>query len=314
MSRRRFNPLTTFGVPLEGGGIMRPAIGPEVWVNTGSTVFGAGATPDRPFRTMQEAFDHIANVGESNGILYWLGDVREEVLTPLGVYGWKIVAAHGGRPHHSTDGGVVVRGNSASWREPASGATTGGALLTLRTQGWEIWGGTFVPKSDATAIRLRRAEDATYPDASHALISGVRITVGTAATTIGIEDHGGCSHVTVRRCEFETLATAMAHTTGAGIDAPNLYVIEDNFFTRNTNHIVLPLDQSRILRNTMDEATANIDIRAGLEGENFVLENQFGNNENEIAENDGYFGHANNSDVWRNWAADGDTMIAGVPT
>lgn len=264
----------------------------------------------QPFATMGKAF---ANVGD-NDVIYARGDIREELLSPLGVFGVKVIGGFGGRPRHSTDGGVAVSGNGCSWREPASGATTGGALLTLRQQGWEVHNILFVPKSDATAVRLRRAEDATYPDGSHAVISGCRFTVGTAATTIGIEDHGGCSHVSVRGCEFEGLADAMEHTTGAGIDAPNLYVIEDNFFTRNTDHIVMPLDQSRILRNVFDEATTNIDLRAGLEGENFVLENQFANNESDITESDGYFGHANNSDVWRNWAADGDTMIAGVPT
>lgn len=312
--RRRFDPVTAFGIPLSGGGIIRPAAGPELWVNTGSETFGTGATPERPFETMQAAFDHIADREESNGILYWLGDIREEVLTPLGVYGWKIVAAHGGRQRHSTEGGVVVPGNSASWREPASGATTGGSLLTLRTQGWEVHGGTFVPKSDASGIRLRRAEDATYPDASHAIISGARIILGSVGTSKGIEDHGGCSHVTVEDCEFDVLAEAIGHTVGAGIDAPNRWVIRRNRFNGNSDHIDLPCNLTLIEDNTFftDASNVNVGVDAGTSGVNRVLFNRFASTEANITIANGYV--PGTSDVWRNYSTTTAAMTVGVPT
>lgn len=313
MARRRFDPITAFGIPMEGGGIITPQAGPELWVHPNADVHGTGATPDRPYEYVEAAFDKIGELDQSNGTLYVMGDIREEVVAPVGIYGWKIVAAVGGRPRHVTADGVALQGNGVNWREPASGATSGGALLTLIEHGWEVHGVMWIPKSDGTALRLRRAESATFPDPSHALIKRCRFFAGSAATTKGIEDHGGCSHVTIEDCEFEGLETALDHTTGAGIDAPNLYVIQRNFFARNTNHIVMPLDQSRILKNILDEATVNIDLRGGLEGENFVLENQFANAEADITESDGYFGNANDTDVWRNWASDGDTMIAGVP-
>lgn len=311
MARRRFEPLTVFGIPLEGGGVIQPAAGPELWVNPTTEVRGRGTSWDRPLRSVEEAFDKIGEMGLSNGILYLGGDIREEVVAPLGIYGWKMVGAAGGRPRHVTADGVALVGNGVNWREPASGATSGGALLTLIEHGWELHGVMMIPKSDGTALRLRRAEDGTYPDPSHALISRCRFFAGSAATTKGIEDHGGCSQVTIRRSVFDGLADAIDHTTGAGIDAPNLWVVEDNYFLRNTNHLDLPCDQSLIRRNVFDEATLNIDTSGGLEGGNFVIENQFANAEADITNSDGYTGHA--SDVWRNWAADGDTMIAGVP-
>jgi hypothetical protein len=269
-----------------------------------------GLSWDQPFKSMGEAF---ANVGD-NDVIFGLGDVREELLAPLGVFGVRIIGGFGGNTRHSTEGGVAVSGNSLSWREPASGATTGGALLTLRQQGWEVHNILFVPKSDATAIRLRRAEDATYPDASHAIINRVRIILGAVGTSKGVEDHGGCSHVTIQNSEFDTLAEAIGHTVGAGIDSPNRYVIRRNWFRGNSDHVDLPCNLTLVEENVFftDATGKNVDVAGGTTGVNRVLMNWFASDQGDITIANGY--EPGTADVWRNYSANTAAHTVGVPS
>jgi hypothetical protein len=310
MARRRFDPLTAFGIPFQGGGIIRPAAGPEVWVNTEAEAFGTGATPDRPFETVAEAFTHIAAVGESNGVLYVQGDIREEATAPLGVYGWRIQGAVGGRPRHSTSGGVAVAGNGVNWREPASGATTGGALLTLLEQGWEVQDILFVPKSDGTALRLSRRESASIPDASHAVIRGCKFIGAATATCLGIEDDGGCHHVLVELCEFNTLDSGIVNTS-ATIANPLRWMVRNNIFMNNDEHIDMPFTESVVLANVFDEATTNVETDGGAGG-NFVIDNYFQEDQASITNGNGYAGHAN--DVWRNFSQNTAAVTVGTVT
>lgn len=271
-----------------------------LWVNTVTGNNGNnGASPETALQTMAAAFAAITD----HGTIYALGDIREQINSPLGVQGVKIIGIAGGGVRH--DDGV-------RWRSPAS-ATAATPLLTIREQGWEVHNILFVPDANAvTCIRLRRAEDVTWPDGSHAIIRGCKF-IGDDTTPVGtgIEDHGGSSHDIVGGCRFHGLVSGIKNTVGAGIASPLRWLVEDNFFENNTNHLTLPGNACRVVRNVFDEGTSNVNTSGGTAGGNFVLDNVFQNNEADIANNDGYTGHA--TDVWRNFSQNTAAMTVGVP-
>lgn len=256
-----------------------------------------GRSWNSPFSTMALALAAVSD----NGRIYVIGDVREEVLTPLGVQGVQIIGGAGGNTRH--DDGV-------RWREPASGATSGGALLTIREQGWEVHNILFVPKSDGTAVRLRRAEDATYPDGSHTKIVGCKFIGAATATTKGIEDMGGTHHQVIEACEFHTLSSAIVNTS-TSIANPLRWTVQDCIFTDNTEHIDMPFTESIVRRNVFDEATTNVELDGGAGG-NFCVDNYFQQDQANIAIADGYKSTA--GDMWRNYSQNTAATTVGVPS
>jgi hypothetical protein len=250
----------------------------------------------QPFATVGHALTHVGD----NDVVYIVGDVREEVEAPLGVTGVKLIGAAGGNTRH--DDGV-------RWREPASGATTGGALLLFREQGWEVHSVLFVPKSDATALQLKRREDGVDPDASHAVIRGCKFIGAATATCLGIEDDGGCHHVLVERCEFFTLDSAIVNTSTT-IANPLRWVIRDSIFMDNDEHIDMPFTESVVKDNIFDEATVNVEVDGGAGG-NFVVDNYLSDDAGDITNGNGYAAHS--TDIWRNYPADQNDQDVGVP-
>lgn len=236
--------------------------------------------------------------------VYVVGDIREQINMPLGVQGIRIIGAAGGNTRH--DDGV-------RWRAPAS-PTAATPLLTLREQGSEIENILFVADANAVAcVRVRRAEDATWPDGSHAIFRNCKFT-GNPDTPvgIGIDDYGGGHHVRVENCEFNGLVTAI-DSSNTAIANPLRWVIENNFFEANTNHIVIGLDRSVIKANVFDRATTTmIDISGGGVGKNFVIDNVFEDDQADIDNAHGYTGHASDA-VWRNFSKDTAAATVGVP-
>ncbi len=296
------NGITSLGVPLPSGGGL-PLGGTTYFVDTVNGNDGydgkapsADGSGSGPLSTVERAFELVAD----NDVVYLKGDIREEVLAPLGVTGVTLIGNVGGQTRHD---------DGCRWREPASGATTGGALLTLREQGWEVRNILFVPKSDATALRVRRAEDAVYPDGSHAKIVGCKFIGASIATQKGLEDVGGCHHVLVQDCEFITLQRGIINTSTA-IANPLRWTIKGNVFRDETTHLDMPLTQSIVRDNVFDEATTNLDTSGGA-GVNFVIDNYFANDASDITISDGYTGHA--SDIWRNFSSATAAMTVGVP-
>ncbi len=66
MPRRRINPLTSFGVPLVGGGIIHPVAEYQWFVDKNWTKgFGDGREQDHPLENLQDAIDNcVANRGD----------------------------------------------------------------------------------------------------------------------------------------------------------------------------------------------------------------------------------------------------------
>jgi len=300
-----FSGISSFGVPLFPGGAVYPLGGLHYFVDSVEGADGnTGTEPNTtssnngPLATMARALALVA----SNDVIHVRGDIREQLTAPLNVEGVVITGNYGGNVRHD---------DGARWRTPASPVATT-PLLTLRMQGWEIHNILFVPAANIAAVRIRRAEDATYPDGSHAIIQRCKFIGDDGAPVgIGIDDHGGSHHNTIEDCEFMGLVTAIQHTAGAGIASPLRWRILRSWFATNTNHIVLPCNQCVLDGNRFDPATVVINTSGGTEGKNYVGINQFSDIEADVDNAHGYTGHA--TDVWRNYSADVAAMTAGVP-
>jgi hypothetical protein len=231
-----------------------------IWVDTvtGNNQTGDGSA-EKPFATMAAAFAIL----QSRDTIYFRGKVREQLVAPLGVYGVKIIGADT-NPRHDL---------AASWLAPTSPAATT-PLLQLREQGWVLSNFLMQPHTDDVAVKLSRRENATLPDASHAMFLGMRFQGGLAH----IENDGGVFNIVIDGCTFMLAAGA----GGGGIISTNVsialcykWLIQRSHFLENVNHIVAPLKDSRVLDNTFAQATtAAIDLVNG-EAPNVLLRNAF---------------------------------------
>jgi hypothetical protein len=290
----------------QGTGTLGDAFGNTLYVDTvNGNDNNSGTLPNKALATMAEALTRI----QSNGTIYASGHIIEQCAVPADVFGVRIAGLVNGNPRHTTDGGVVLDGNGVDWTVPAS-PTANEPLLRISEQGWVVENICFIPTDGEPAIELRRDETAALFDASHSVIRGCRFIAGAVTGTIGIEDIGGTSQVTVENCIFDTLASGIVNTSTA-IANPNRWVVQGCKFENNTEHIDMPFTQSYFMNNIMDEATVNIDFAGGAGG-NFVLFNQFSNTEADITISDGYTPGTN--DVWRNYSTNTAAFTVGVPS
>lgn len=266
-------------------------------LNNGQSWLGA-------FLTMQKAL----SVVNDNGIVYFLGKVREQLVAPLGVTGVSIVGAAGGQ---------VRDDDGSKWTTPASGAVAGKALIEIREQGWGFYNFLMTPENTGGAcIKAHRAESATYPDSSHFIASGMRF-VGAGGTPIGIEDVGGNHHYLVENCEFQSLNFGIT-CSSTGIAVPLRNKISNNRFYNNTNDIASSLSYSVISGNwfmTAGSGATNKVIsttyNAVQGGNNQITMNFFNNTEAQIAPGSGYTGAA--TDYWMNYVNNQAALAFGQP-
>jgi hypothetical protein len=300
--------LEVSGVPTMG---MTPGInyfGRQWFVDTTAGSDGnEGTSPQQAFATMGRAFYQDAAQTVSNlrsGDLIWFkGTIREQLVAPLGVYGVAIIGdVYGG----------VRDDNGCKWTYPASGATAGGALLLLREQGWVVQNFLMTPEPTSGAcIELRRAEDATYPDASHFIASGMRFVGIDVTTTYGIRDIGGCSNVQVLDSEFYLTTTGL-WCSSTSIANPLRWRVIGNRFFQNTNDIIVPstLGIYADNRHTNTSATEKVEISGGA-GENTVTGCTFPDAAADIDPANGYDGES--TDIWaQNYAT--DQAVFGNPS
>jgi hypothetical protein len=275
------NGVSSFGVPVLAG----PTVFGKVWfVNTVTGSDGNdGQSVDSPFLTMAKA---LSRVGD-NDVVYFRGTVREQIVAPLGVQGVSIIGAAGGG---------VRDDDGAKWTYPASGAVAGSALLLVREQGWSVSNFLMTPEpTSGAAIELRRAEDATYPDASHFVATGMRFVGIDVTTTYGIRDIGGCSNVLVQNCEFYLTTTGL-YCSSTAIAVPLRWKVLGNRFLQNTNDIIVPSSYCIFEGNRFmsSAATEKVEISGG--GYCIVTGNVFPDAAADIDPAHGYDGNA--TDTW----------------
>lgn len=268
----------------------------------------SGRSPLNPFATVSRAFEFI----DSYDIIVLAGVVREQLVAPLGVFDVTIVGA-GNLPRQATSGGVPTGGGS-TWMAPASGAVAATALLELIEQGWAVENILFVPHTSSPGILLTRAEDTVHPDPSHAVIRGCRFAAGT--TNIGVKDVGGCYHIVVEDCIFQT--GVGIQNTSTGVDVPTLNQFLNNIFDRCTtgisgsyNYSTVRGNRFRMTVNDINFPKINMKAVSNQGTSNFVIENYFPDATANYAINKGYTPAT--SDVWRNYVTDVAAWIVAVP-
>lgn len=321
----RRTPLGVLDVADHGDGQILMPEGMDLFY---SSEYGRSRAPgtswDKASNSMEQLFEKIdalpsTSARKSNGTIHVSGDVRGALTAPLGAYGWKIQGAFHGRPRHVTNNGVVSPGNGAAWRQAA--VADGAPLLTLREQGWEIRNFLMVPESGYGAVKLRREETATYPDASHFRMADCRIIGPGTRVGLGIDDAGASYNIEVLRTVFENLEYAY-HASGVGIAAPYRHRWLHNTFVLNKNDIVGNFHGSLLRKNAFRTAynagthpkTVYLNETAdagGATDPNLVVENYFADAAADVAIAKGY--KPATGDIWRNYVTDTAAFIVTVP-
>lgn len=250
----------------------------------------SGRAPDEAFETMAAAFEVI----ESHDTISFVGKVKEQLVAPLGVYGVKIIGADT-TPRHDL---------AASWTIPDSPAATT-PLLRLREQGWVLSNFLMYGTTDSAAVMLKRREDATDPDASHAQFLGMRFV----GNYIGIEDNGGHFNVTVDGCTFQDNTNGGIKSTSTTIAAPLMWRIVNNRFKVNASPIVMPFSSAFINNNTFIGSTTAVINLTGGTAPNIVTFNTFDIDAADFDPAGGVTGVS--GDVWHNLLK--DAIETGLP-
>lgn len=223
------------------------------------SVVNNGKTPKKAFKTMQEALDKVA----SGDIIYFVGNVDEQVSTPVQVFDVTIVGC-GNQPRHADSTPAGGSYAAATWKAPSS-PTSATPLLLVRQQGWKLVNILFDGPSDAAAVQLFRdgGSGNDERDASHAHIAHCKFVAGQNH----IEFKGGLSQCVIEKnLFFGATADSILETVGAGIGTNNYHRIKDNDFHNNDSHIDVGTNYATIRGNTFGKfTTAGIDLRTGSE-------------------------------------------------
>lgn len=281
------NGLTSFGIPLFGGGPGRSASGaPSVSTGVTSvigntwfvdTAYGSdgntGLGPNQPFQTMARAFAGL----RSGDVINFRGRVNEQLVTPPKVFDvW--VNGLGDQPRQADP--VPSGGNLAAAQWTGAGGTAGVANLRVIHQGWRFTNIQFTAQGSTAACLEFVATAPTDPEdelsGGRAQVigcwfmgAGVGIRVGVPAT-IFTENVG---FVQVIGCNFNNLTAAFI---GGPVFGMFGWQILDNTFWGNTNHIVCPAGGSQIARNFFGPgATGSVVIAGGAAAPNIATLNYF---------------------------------------
>jgi hypothetical protein len=271
------NGITSFGIPIYGGGGSIAAGAPGVSLGVTSiigntwfvdTVFGSdggeGNSPQAALSTMAAVFARL----KSGDVINFRGKITENLTTPAQVFDVTINGL-GNRPRHADATPLGGQYAAAQWA-PAAAPVAGAPTLSVIQQGWRLQN-FLMTASGATAPCLQVSRNAgagnLERDGSHLEVLGMRF----AGAGIGIRSgEAGVFteipyNVLVAGTQFDGMTFAMA--TAAGLTA-NQWIIRDNFFMGNTNQIIMALANSLILRNQIGPFTAagnsgGIDLNGG---------------------------------------------------
>lgn len=254
------------GVGIETNKVFSTKTKGRAWfVDTSYGGNGTGKSPSTAFSTMDQAFDNV----QSGDIIYFVGKVTEQLVTPVNVFDVTVVGC-GNRPRHADS--TPTSGNYAAsqWGPPASGAVSGQATVRVIQQGWRFVNILFTMES-ATAAGIEIVRNAASGnderDGSHCEIIGCRF----AGDGIGIRSGVAGSfteiafNVLVEGCTFNNNTTGMSGINGNG------WQIKGNTFFGCTDNIIMALQNSFITGNFIGPFTAaansgGIDLTGGTAG------------------------------------------------
>lgn len=244
-----------------------PTKGRAWFVDTSYGGNGTGKSPKTAFSTMQQAFNNLA----SGDIIYFVGKVTEQLVTPVQVFDITVVGC-GNSPRHADATPTGGNTATATWAAPAS-PTAATALVRVLQQGWRFVNILFAGSAGCPSVELVRnaASGDDERDASHASFYGCRFA-GVASTDVGIK-FGATSfteyvnNAKVVDCDFQGCAFGISGTAAYRAQILN------NRFQDNTNHIAGIGYQAMILHNNFGPwTTTSINLTGGV-GNNVVTDN-----------------------------------------
>ena len=273
-----------------------------LYVDTNVTTSGTGKAWGVALKTMAEAFALV----ESGGVIFFVGNVTEHLITPLGAQNVSIIGATT-NPRHADTHPLNGETSGATWKS----AGTNSPLLTVRNSGWRLVNILFAAHASNYALELQRnaLEDAGEYDASHLQVVGCRFASGAG----GINDTGGCFNVQLYDNHFMTLTSWCVLGVGnIGVGQSNWHVV-GNRFLEFTNGVKIAGFQCVIRDNYFtDGGTPNttvvLNTSNGGGANNFVVDNYFQTATANFNTPD-VVGAA--TDVWNNTSIDGQASSIG---
>lgn len=223
---------------------------------------GDGRSPKTAFSTMDRAFDSVA----SGDIIYFVGKVTEQLVTPVQVFDVTVVGC-GNRPRHADATPTGGSWAASQWGPPASGGVAAQATVRVLQQGWRFCNILFTAiDANAACVELVRnaAAGNAERDASHAQIIGCRFAgagIGIRAGVAGTFTEN-VFNVEVAGCKFNDMTTAMSGNFANG------WHIHHNNFGPNTSQITMGVANFVIAYNQIGPFTAagnsgGIDLNGG---------------------------------------------------
>jgi hypothetical protein len=243
----------------------------------------------------------------SGDTIHILGNVREQLVTPVGIFD-VLVIGEGNRPRHA-DAHTGNNGyTAADWRAPASGAVVGQANVRVLQQGWRFVNILFVA-GDSTAACIEIVRNAAAGDlerdGSHCSVYGCRFAGAGVGIRSGV---AGLFTEIAYNCEIAYNKFNNCTYGIQGING-NSWSIHDNEFQACTSAITIALQNSFIYNNIIGSFTANansggIDLVGGG-GLNMITKNYLSGTYS-IA------GGYNKSNANDEWAGNFNTLAGGI--
>lgn len=239
------------------------------FVDTVHGTNGSGRSPKDAFTTMDAAFDVI----NSGDIIYFVGDVREQLVTPAQVFDVTVVGC-GNRPRHADSAPTGGAYAASTWRAPASGGTAAQATVRVIQQGWRFINILFAAvDSNAAMIEVVRnsASGNSERDASHAEIIGCRFAGAGIGIRVGATSFAeNVFNVLVQDCTFSDNTTAIDSSGGLAYR----WQVLNNTFIDNATHIDVGFTEAVIKGNVFGLTTSvGVDLTGGTN--NVVTGNYF---------------------------------------
>ena len=264
-----------------------------------ATAFADGTNPEEPLTTVQIAVDRLSQFATAMGIslegsvivVAAEATLAESVLVPATA------------PANCTIMGTGNPHRGPTWASAAAAEN----CLELRAPGWTIRNIRFQPNTAAAGIYLVREAADAYA-AHHTVIVDCDFD-GRWSGLYGIHTYGTPSQVYVLNNVFHEL-TQGAVAGAIYIDQapqanPFLWVVQDNIFWENDNHIFLDdntcgangclFKGNSFFLGVNIVATTMIDMRGGTLGGNVFVENFFGG---EYTHAGGYWENATFASSW----------------
>ncbi len=248
----------------------------RAWFVNPNSGNGNGSSPGSAYTTMAQAFASV----NSGDIIYCIGDIREQLVTPVQVFDVTIVGC-GNRPRNADAAPLGGQYAAVTWRAPASGGTAAQATVRVLQQGWRFVNILFnAIDLNAAMIELVRnagAGDAER-DASHASIIGCRFAgagIGVRITAASFTENP--FNILIADSKFNNCTYGILASAAQPLSAQ----LANNWFQGCTNAITAKLQASVIgPGNVVQGFTAannsgGIDLRSGA-GNNFVTGNYLG--------------------------------------